>query len=367
MKTVLIVFGTRPEAVKLAPLIKELSKRKRFHVRVCTTGQHQKLLHDAMNAFDISSDRELDVMMQGQSLTAMGAKLLSGLDSLLSEETPSAVLVQGDTASAFFGALAAFQYRIPVGHVEAGLRTYRMDSPFPEELHRRAISLLATYHFAPTEEARSCLLKEGIDPSTVFLSGNTVIDALGYTLQKTPQRLSLPSFSQKRILIFTQHRRENFGEPIIETFRALRRIVEHHEDVVAVCPLHPNPSVRSLAREMLSGISRVHLIDPPETVTFHHLLSRAYLVITDSGGIQEEASALGIPTLVTRETTERFEGVLAGVLRMVGTDEERIVAVADQLLEDASEEYRRMRMPSCAFGDGTASCKIADVLEEKLK
>ena len=366
MKTVLIVFGTRPEAIKLAPLIKELSKRDCFRVRVCATGQHKELLRDAMRAFDLCADRELEVMEKGQSLTLMGAKLLSGMEDLFSKEIPSAVLVQGDTASAFFGAIAAFQYKVPVCHVEAGLRTYRMDSPFPEELHRRAISLLSTYHFAPTEEARRCLLGEGIDPANVFLTGNTVVDALHYSLKKTPTHAFPKTWQGRRLLILTQHRRENLGEPIRAVFRALRRIVEAHDDVIAVCPLHPNPSVRGIAAEILNGVSRLHLIEPPETVSFHHLLSHAYLVITDSGGIQEEASALGIPTLVTREATERTEGVLAGVLRMVGSDEDGIVSLAERLLDPTSEEYRQMSVPSLVFGDGTASQRIADILEDKL-
>ncbi|MBE6590097.1 MAG: UDP-N-acetylglucosamine 2-epimerase (non-hydrolyzing) [Ruminococcaceae bacterium] len=366
MKSVLVVLGTRPEAIKLCPLILELRKRGLWHIRVCSTGQHRTMLKDAMDAFDMSADITLDIMRPGQTLTSMGARLLEGMDSVLRQEDPSLVLVQGDTSTAFFAALAAFQHKIPVGHVEAGLRTYCMDAPFPEEFHRCAISLFAKYHFAPTVDARDRLLTEGKCPSSVFVTGNTVVDALRYTLASTPACGAIDVPKGKRLLIFTSHRRENLGVPMRASFAALRRIVEHWEDVMVLCPLHRNPSVRAIAYEALKGLPRIRLIEPPEIVTFHHLLFSSYLVITDSGGIQEEAVALGIPTLVTRSSTEREEGVRAGVLRLVGTDENSIVAAANTLLKHGSEEYRAMRRASSVFGDGTASQKIADILETKL-
>lgn len=366
MKRILVVMGTRPEAIKLCPLVRELKERGGFDIRVCSTGQHGEMLDSALSAFEMRPDIALPVMKAGLGLPQMGAEILSSVDRVLKEETPGFVLVQGDTASAFFSALAAFQNKIPVGHVEAGLRTYRIRAPFPEELHRRAISLFATLHFAPTEDARAHLLKEGCDPTTVFVTGNTVIDALHFTLQKKMQcgDLSLPS--GKRLLIFTAHRRENLGLPMRSSFLALRRIMERFEDVIALCPLHLNPAVRKLALEILKDTPRLRLIEPPDMITFHHLLSKAYLVITDSGGIQEEAAALGIPTLVTRNETERAEGVRAGVLRLVGTDEEKIFKEASALLKPRSLQYAQMHVPARVFGDGTASRHIADVIEHFL-
>ena len=366
MERIMTVVGTRPEAIKLCPLIRELKKRGRWEILVCSTGQHRTMLDSALEAFDIRPDFDLDVMRTGQTLSSTTARILKGIDEILDAEKPSLVLVQGDTTTAFGGALSAFHKRIPVGHVEAGLRTYHMDSPFPEEFHREAISLLSTYHFAPTVTAKKNLVKEGRRESSICITGNTVVDALRFTLtEKKPcGRMMLPP--DTRLLIFTAHRRESFGAPIRAMLRALRRLVEQYEDIVAICPMHHNPEVRSAANEILRGVPRICMIEPPEIVTFHHLLARAHLVITDSGGIQEEAVALGIPTLVTRFSTERCEGIRAGVLRLAGTDEEGIFDLGKRLLEPDSEEYALMRKPSAIFGDGRASVRIADYLEKVL-
>lgn len=365
MERIMVVVGTRPEAIKLCPLILELKKRSRWEVSVCSTGQHRTMLEDAMRVFDVKPDVSLDVMRTGQTVSDVTSRILSGLNTIYSSVQPSMVLVQGDTATAFSAALAAFYRRIPIGHVEAGLRTYHLDSPFPEEFHRETISLMATYHFAPTISAKEHLIREGRSERSIFVTGNTVVDALRFTLTygKPQDTISLPE--RMRLLIFTAHRRESFGKPLVGMFRALRRVVEAFPDVVAVCPLHRNPDVRSAA-ELLRDVPRIRVIEPPETVTFHHLLSRADLVMTDSGGIQEEAVALGIPTLVMRFSTERCEGIRAGVLRLAGTDEDGIYRLACNLLAPNSEAYQRMKKPSSVFGDGYASTKIADCLETVL-
>lgn len=366
MNRIMLVMGTRPEAIKLCPLVRELRSRKKWDVRLLSTGQHRAMLDGALSAFGITPDFDLGVMRRGQSLSDLGTRILDGTAALLRAKRPSLVLVQGDTASAFFASLAAFYQGIPVAHVEAGLRTYCMNAPFPEELHRRAIALLAKYHFAPTEEARRNLLNEGISPSSVILTGNTVVDALQYTLseKKSDLRLSIPE--DARLLLFTAHRREAQGEDLRGMLRALRRVVDANGDVVAFVPVHRNPTVRMITLEVLKGAPRIRLIEPPSFVTFHHLLARATLVLTDSGGVQEETVALGIPTLVMRDFTERTEGVRAGVLRLVGTAEEEIFSVANRLLQKESAEYSSMKKPSSVFGDGRASIRISDFLETVL-
>ncbi|MBQ8310906.1 MAG: UDP-N-acetylglucosamine 2-epimerase (non-hydrolyzing) [Clostridia bacterium] len=366
MERVMIVVGTRPEAIKLCPLIRELKKRGRWEILVCSTGQHRAMLDSAMEAFGVRPDFDLDVMRTGQTLSSATARILKGMDEILAAEKPSLVMVQGDTTTAFAAALSAFHRRIPIGHVEAGLRTYHMDSPFPEEFHREAISLMASYHFAPTVTAKKNLVKEGRRESSIHITGNTVVDALRITLTEGKPMREIPLPRDARLLLFTAHRRENHGAPIRGMLRAIKRLVETCPDVVAVCPLHHNPEVRAAANEILRNVPRIMMIEPPEIVTFHHLLSHAYLVITDSGGIQEEAVALGIPTLVTRFSTERTEGIRAGVLRLAGTDEEGIFALGQRLLDPKSEEYLLMKKPSAVFGDGKASARIADFLEKNL-
>ena len=366
MKRLMIVMGTRPEAIKLCPLVQELKNRRNFEVLVCSTGQHRSMLKSAMRAFSVRPDFDLDAMRTGQSSATLAARILRGVDELLVAEKPDVVLVQGDTTSAFAAAQAAFYRKISVGHVEAGLRTYQRHAPFPEELHRREIALLADWHFAPTVTAKKNLVKEGIPESAVYITGNTVVDSLRFTLQKgTPvEQWEIPD--DQRLILFTAHRRENLGETVGGMFRALRRIVDANPDVVAICPLHHNPEARSAAERFLRNVPRIHLIPPPEIVSFHHLMAKSYLILTDSGGIQEEAVALGVPTVVMRYSSERNEGMRAGVLKLAGSGEEGIVTLANRLLQPNSEEYQAMRKPSAVFGDGYAARRIADALERVL-
>jgi len=366
MKKIMVVLGTRPEAIKLCPLIRELKQRPAFDVFICSTGQHRAMLDSACAAFSVKPDFDMDVMRTGQTLSDVTARILKKADEILVAEQPDLVLVQGDTTTAFAGALSAFHRRIPIGHVEAGLRTYCIREPFPEEFHRQAISHIADYHFAPTVTAKRNLLREGIPDRSIFITGNTVVDALRITLtEKKPlYQWNLPP--DKRVVIFTAHRRESFGEPIRNMLLALRKIVETTPDVLVFFPVHHNPEVRRVAIEILKGVPRIRMLEPPEIVTFHHLLSKAYLVLTDSGGIQEEASALGIPTIVMRYSSERTEGIRAGVLKLAGSGEEGIVSLAQRLLAPNSEDYLAMRKPSAIYGDGNASVRIANILEKEL-
>ena len=363
----MVVMGTRPEAIKLCPLIHELRKRRTVQALVCSSGQHREMLDGALRSFAVKADCDLNVMQAGQRVSVTTAKILSGMEDALDRFSPDMVLVQGDTATAFAGALAAFYRKIPIGHVEAGLRTYHIHSPFPEEFHREAISLMADFHFAPTVASKNNLLREGKQEKSVFLTGNTVVDALRYTLKYGIPTKEYPIPTGHRLVLFTAHRRENLGDTMNGMLRALRRVVETHADVWAICPLHPNPEVRSVAKEILYGCSRIRIIDPPATVDFHRLLAKSYLVLTDSGGIQEEATALGIPTLVMRYSTERTEGVQAGCLKLAGCSEAGIVHAANALLAEHSAEYGAMKKPSNIFGDGRASVRIANILERLLK
>lgn len=366
MKRVMIVMGTRPEAIKLCPPVRELKKRGRYEVLVCSTGQHRAMLESALAAFSVTPDFKLDVMRSGQTLSDATAAILQDCGRLFAEKRPDMVLVQGDTTTAFAAGLAAFHQGIPVGHVEAGLRTYHIRSPFPEELHRQAISLFADYHFAPTVAAKRNLVREGKPEARIFITGNTVVDALRFSLTEagmTPQWRLQPN---TRLLLFTAHRRESWGEPLRGMLRALRRLVEEFPDVIAVFPVHPNPAVREAADEILRGAERIRMIEPPDVVSFHHLLAHCDLVMTDSGGIQEEAVALGIPTVVMRYSSERGEGMRMGVLRLAGQGEEGIIALTERLLAPNSEEYLAMKKPSAVYGDGNASARIADALEKIL-
>ena len=364
MRRIMTVMGTRPEAIKLCPLVQELKKRRNVEVLVCSTGQHRSMLESALRAFEIRPDFDLDCMRTGQGHATLSARILRGMDELLRAERPDIVLVQGDTTSAFSAALASFYAGIPIGHVEAGLRTYQMHAPFPEEMHRRSIALLSDLHFAPTVTAKRNLVKEGIPESSVFITGNTVVDAMRITLSKRDSQTDWEIPAGKRLILFTAHRMENLGTPIRGMFRALRRILEEHPDVLAICPLHHNPEVRSAARAILYDAPRVRMIEPPEIVSFHRLMAKSYLILTDSGGIQEEASVMGIPTVVMRYATERSEGIRAGVLRLAGSGEEGIYHLATRLLAPGSEEYESMKRPSAIFGDGKASVRIADALEK---
>ena len=364
MKRIMIVMGTRPEAIKLCPLVRELKRRGTHEVLVTATGQHRAMLDSALSAFSIKPDFDMDVMRTGQCSSDMAARILRRTEELLEAERPDLILVQGDTTSAFAAGLAAFYRKIPVGHVEAGLRTYHIKSPFPEEFHRQAISLFADYHFAPTVTAKRNLVREGKPEASIYITGNTVVDALRMTLTEKRPRLDLGIPRDARLILFTAHRRENLGTNMRGMLSALRRIVQENPDVYAVFPVHHNPLVRSAASELLGVVPRVRMIEPPDFVTFHHLLARSYLVLTDSGGIQEEACVLGVPTLVMRYSSERTEGMRAGVLKLAGCDEDGIVELANRLLFPNSEEYAAMHKPSAVFGDGNASARIADIIDK---
>lgn len=351
MKKIIAVFGTRPEAVKMCPLILELKKRKCFEVKVCLTGQHREMLDSAVNFFGIKADYDLSVMQKDQNLSYMTSKIIAGLSPIFESEKPDLVLVHGDTASAFAASLAAFYMQISIGHVEAGLRTYDISSPYPEEFNRRAVSLMSSYDFAPTEAARDNLIGEGKNPERVFVTGNTVIDALKFTANNEK--------CDGKTVLLTAHRRENIGAGLENIFSAARRIAEKYPDFDIVCPLHPNPAVRATAEKLLGGVKNVNLCRPLDLREFHSLLARSVIVMTDSGGVQEEAAALGKPTLVLREKTERTEG---GSLILVGTNEDDIVSAFDRLMTD-SDYYASIKNTPSPFGDGNASRRIADILE----
>jgi UDP-N-acetylglucosamine 2-epimerase (non-hydrolysing) len=366
----MVIFGTRPEAIKLAPVIAALRGRPDvFETRVAVTAQHREMLDQVLECFGVEPDYDLDIMEHGQSLSDITSRVLCGVEPLLANERPDIVLVQGDTTTVFAAALAAFYQQIPVGHVEAGLRTDDKYNPFPEEINRRLASVLADLHFAPTPAARDRLLAEGVAAGRVFVTGNTVIDALLWVLQMPFQfkgdELGWLQGYGGRLVLVTAHRRENLGEPLRRICKALRALPEAFDDVAVVYALHRNPAVREVAREVLGGAPRVRLVEPPEYVTFVNLMKRATLVITDSGGLQEEAPSLGVPVLVVRETTERPEGVEAGCTRLVGTQTETIVAEASRLLRDP-EAYQAMARVANPYGDGKAAGRICDALDAWL-
>lgn len=365
MKRVMIVFGTRPEAIKMCPLVLELKKRPELNVTLCVTGQHRQMLDQVLEAFNVTPDYDLSIMKDKQTLFDVTVNILERIREVLLEVKPDIVLVHGDTSTTFVTALASFYLQIPVGHVEAGLRTYNIDSPYPEEFNRQAVSIISRFNFAPTELSKNNLLNEGKNPDTIFITGNTAIDALKTTVREDYTHPELEWAKGKRLIILTAHRRENLGEPMHQMFRAIRRIIDEHPDVCAIYPIHMNPVVREAAREELGDCDRVHIIEPLEVLDFHNFIARSYMILTDSGGIQEEAPSLGKPVLVMRDTTERPEGIAAGTLKLVGTDEEVIYNSFKQLLED-KEEYDRMSKASNPYGDGNACHRIADILIEKL-
>lgn len=362
MKKVMLVFGTRPEAIKMCPLIKELRTRKDIQTLCCVTGQHRQMLDQVLEAFHIEPDYDLSIMKAGQTLFDITERVLENLKAVLEEAKPDIVLVHGDTTTTFAAALACFYLQIPVGHVEAGLRTYNLDSPYPEEFNRQAVGVMARLNFAPTEQAKANLLREGKNPASIFVTGNTAIDALKTTVREDYQNPNLEWAKGSRLILLTAHRRENLGEPMREIFRAVRRIADEIPDVKVLYPIHMNPTIRALASEILGGDERIRLIEPLEVMDFHNILARSYLVLTDSGGIQEEAPSLGKPVLVLRDTTERPEGVAAGTLKLIGTNEETIYQETKRLLQDA-DEYHKMSVASNPYGDGFACKRIADVLE----
>ncbi len=364
MKKVMLVFGTRPEAIKMCPLVKELKKRKNFEVIVCVTGQHREMLNGVLKTFDVIPQYDLSVMKDGQTLFDVTTNILNGIQSILAKERPHIVLVHGDTTTTFSAALAAFYMKIPVGHVEAGLRTYNKNSPYPEEFNRQAVSALADYHFAPTENAKENLLREGKKAETVFVTGNTAIDALKTTVCDRFSHIEWEWAKNSRLLLLTAHRRENIGKPMRQMFRAVKRILSEFPEVKILYPIHKNPQVRDIADEILSDCPNLHITEPLDVPDFHNIMARSYLILTDSGGIQEEAPALGKPVLVMRDTTERPEGVAAGTLRLVGTSEREIYENCKLLLEEEAV-YRRMSETANPYGDGLACVRIADILEEK--
>ena len=366
MIRVLSIFGTRPEAIKMAPVVRELERREGIASLVCVTAQHRQMLDAALRLFGIVPDFDLNVMKSAQSLFDITASVLTGLGGVLETARPDLVLVHGDTTTTLAGALSAFYRQVPVGHVEAGLRTYDKYSPFPEEMNRQLTDRLSELCFAPTERSRGNLLREGVSPDKIFVTGNTAIDALKTTVRPDYRHPELERLGEgERLILLTAHRRENLGAPLRSIFRAVRRLAERHDDVRVICPAHLNPAVREAASELLGGCARIRLIEPLDALDFHNFLARACLVLTDSGGIQEEAPSLGKPVLVLRAVTERPEGVEAGTLRLVGTEEEAILRAAEELLEDP-EAYARMSRASNPYGDGRAAERIADAICARL-
>lgn len=362
MKKIMVVFGTRPEAIKMCPLIKELKSRVGLETVVCVTGQHREMLDQVLAAFSVKPDFDLDIMQGGQTLYDITCRVMGGIKAVLEKAQPDVVLVHGDTTTTFAAALACFYKQIPVGHVEAGLRTYDIYSPYPEEFNRQAVSIVAKYNFAPTEASKQNLLAEGRDGSTVFVTGNTAIDALKTTVRPDFTHPDLDWAAGSRLVMLTAHRRENLGQPLRNIFTAIRRVVDEFPDVKVIYPVHKNPLVREAANDILSGCDRVRLIEPLDVLLFHNFIARSYMILTDSGGIQEEAPSLGKPVLVLRDTTERPEGIEAGTLRLCGTDEETVYAEFKRLLTD-SALYGAMSRASNPYGDGRASVRIADILE----
>ena len=364
MKKVMLVFGTRPEAIKMCPLVNELKTRKEIETAVCVTGQHRQMLDQVLEAFSVVPDYDLSIMKERQTLFDVTTNILNRIREVLETVRPDVVLVHGDTSTTFVTALACYYLQIPVGHVEAGLRTYNIYSPYPEEFNRQAVGIIAAYHFAPTELSKENLLKEGKKPETIYVTGNTAIDALKTTVRKDYAHPVLEWAKDSRLIMITAHRRENLGEPMKHMFRAIRRVCDEHPDIKAVYPIHMNPAVRETAQAILGDDERIRIIEPLDVLDFHNFLARSYLILTDSGGIQEEAPSLGKPVLVMRDTTERPEGIAAGTLKLVGTDETTIYENFKMLLED-QEAYRKMSTASNPYGDGFASKRIADILEGK--
>lgn len=363
MKKIMLVFGTRPEAIKMCPLVKELKERESIETIVCVTGQHRQMLDQVLDTFEITPEYDLSIMKSNQTLFDVTINILDKMKKVLDEEKPDVVLVHGDTSTTFVTSLACFYLQIPVGHVEAGLRTHNIYSPFPEEFNRQAVGLVAKYHFAPTEQSRNNLIKEGKKETSIYVTGNTVIDALKTTVQKNYTHEHIEWASGSRLIMITAHRRENLGAPMRNMFRAIKRIVNETPDIKVIYPIHMNPAVREAADEILGDDDRIRIIEPLEVLDFHNFMAKSYLILTDSGGVQEEAPSLGKPVLVMRDTTERPEGIKAGTLKLVGTDEEVIYSSFKELLID-KELYQRMSKASNPYGDGESCKVIADILEK---
>lgn len=361
MKKVMLVFGTRPEAIKMCPLVNELKSRPTIQTVVCVTGQHRQMLDQVLHAFNVEPDYDLSIMKDKQTLFDVTINILDRIRKVLEQENPDVVLVHGDTSTTFVTALACFYLRIPVGHVEAGLRTYDIYSPYPEEFNRQAVGVISEFNFAPTEMAKGNLLREGKDPASIYVTGNTAIDALKTTVREDYTHPELEWAKGSRLIMLTAHRRENLGEPMRNMFRAIKRIVDEHEDLKVIYPIHMNPTVRQAAKDVFGDDERFHIIEPLDVLDFHNFLARSYLILTDSGGIQEEAPSLGKPVLVMRDTTERPEGIAAGTLKLVGTNEKTIYDEFNRLLTD-QEVYDAMAHASNPYGDGHACERIADIL-----
>ncbi|MBQ7503803.1 MAG: UDP-N-acetylglucosamine 2-epimerase (non-hydrolyzing) [Ruminococcus sp.] len=364
MKKVMVVFGTRPEAIKMCPLVNELKSRENLITKVCVTGQHRQMLDMVLDVFNVVPDYDLSIMKDKQTLFDITTNILNRIREVLETEKPDVVLVHGDTSTTFVTALACYYLQIPVGHVEAGLRTYNIYSPYPEEFNREAVGIISSYNFAPTEISKQNLIREGKNPNTVYVTGNTVIDALKTTVREDYTHPELEWAKDSRLIMLTAHRRENLGEPMHRMFRAIRRIVEETPDVKVIYPIHMNPVVRKAADDELKNNDRIRLIEPLDVLDFHNFMAHSYLILTDSGGIQEEAPSLGKPVLVMRDTTERPEGIEAGTLKLVGTDEEVIYSEFKKLLTD-KEEYEKMSKASNPYGDGFACKRIADILQSE--
>lgn len=364
MKKIMLVFGTRPEAIKMCPLVKELQSREELKTIVCVSGQHREMLKQVLDVFDVTPDYDLDIMKDRQTLFDITTNILSEIQSVLEKEEPDLVLVHGDTSTTFVTALAAFYKQIPVGHVEAGLRTHNIYSPFPEEFNRQAVGIISKFHFSPTEQSAQNLIAEGKDKDSIFITGNTAIDALKTTVKSDYQHEVLDWAKGSRLILLTAHRRENLGKPMENIFKAIRKGVEETSDIKVVYPVHKNPKVLETANKYLGDHSRIRLIDPLEVIDFHNIQANSYLILTDSGGIQEEAPSLGKPVLVLRDTTERPEGVAAGTLRLIGTEEKDVY---DQFVEllNVESSYEAMSKASNPYGDGFASRRIADIISKR--
>lgn len=360
-KKIMLVFGTRPEAIKMCPLVNELKKREAVQTIVCVTGQHRQMLDQVLEAFQVVPDYDLAIMKERQTLFDVTTNILDRIKVILEKEKPDVVLVHGDTSTTFVTALACFYLQIPVGHVEAGLRTYNIFSPYPEEFNRQAVSIIAKYNFAPTELSKENLIREGKSRESIYVTGNTAIDALQTTVKENYTHPELEWAKGSRLIMITAHRRENLGQPMEHMFKAIRRVMDEHPDVKAIYPIHMNPLVREIANKYLGGDNRIHIIEPLEVLDFHNFLNQSYMILTDSGGIQEEAPSLGKPVLVMRDTTERPEGIVAGTLKLVGTSEETIYTEFKRLLTDV-EFYKAMAHAVNPYGDGHACERIVDVL-----
>lgn len=361
---VMVVFGTRPEAIKMAPLVKELKSRDEIECIVCVTAQHRQMLDQVLNTFGITPDYDLNIMQKGQTLSDITSRALKGLEEVIKEVKPNIVLVHGDTTTTFAGALAAYYCQVDVGHVEAGLRTWNKYSPYPEEMNRQMVGVIADMHFAPTENSKNSLLREGKKSEDIYVTGNTAIDALKTTVDSEYKNEIFDWVGNNRLILITAHRRENLGEPMRGMFKAINRILNEYDDVRAIYPVHLNPAVQNVANEVLGNNDKIKLINPLEVIDFHNFLAKSYLILTDSGGIQEEAPSLGKPVLVLRDTTERPEGIAAGTLKLAGTDEEVIYNMTKELL-DNKDEYEKMSKASNPYGDGKASQRIADAIIKK--